>query len=188
MKAYSTFFLMLATLLLNGCFENSNTSKVDNLTPKNIETTESNKKEMGENNVRIKTAHGDIIFKFLPKYAPNTVARIKELIKNNFYNGLTFHRVIPGFVAQGGDPKGNGSGGSGTKLKAEFSNEIKHKAGSVAMARSSDPDSADSQFYISYGPQPHLDGKYTIFGEVTEGIDVAKKLQVGDKMILVTLE
>lgn len=145
-------------------------------------------KEKGESLMRIKTTHGDILIKFKLETAPNTVNRIKELVKEGFYNGLTFHRVIPGFVAQGGDPKGNGTGGSGKKLKAEFSENIKHKKGSVAMARSSDPDSADSQFYISYGPQPHLDGKYTIFAEVTEGMDAAEKLKIGDKMILVTLE
>ena len=189
MKAYLSTSILALSLLLSGCFGNSDTSRNDNqISNKNLENSMDSQESTGSSKVRIKTIHGDIIFKFLPKYAPNTVARIKELVNEDFYNGLTFHRVIPGFVAQGGDPKGNGSGGSGTKLKAEFSNEIKHKKGSVAMARSSDPDSADSQFYISYGPQPHLDGKYTIFGEVIEGMDVAEKLKVGDKMILVTLE
>ena len=183
MKSNSFLIISMLTLLLSGCLSDSKESN------SKIEDSSSTQKSAEESNkVRIKTVHGDIIFKFLPQYAPNTVARIKQLIQEDFYNGLTFHRVIPGFVAQGGDPKGNGSGGSGTKLKAEFSNEIKHKKGSVAMARSSDPDSADSQFYISYGPQPHLDGKYTIFGEVTQGMDVAEKLKAGDKMILVTLE
>jgi peptidyl-prolyl cis-trans isomerase B (cyclophilin B) len=172
---------MLYTLLFItlGCFEDKkDIHKEDMVEPV---------KKQGETQMRIKTIHGDILIKFFPQVAPNTVNRIKELIKEGFYNGLTFHRVIPGFVAQGGDPKGNGTGGSGTKLKAEFS-KLKHKKGTVAMARSSDPDSADSQFYISYGPQPHLDGKYTIFGEVTEGMDAAEKLKIGDKMILVTLE
>tara|TARA_B100001971_G_scaffold213155_1_gene245423 strand:+ start:328 stop:882 length:555 start_codon:yes stop_codon:yes gene_type:complete len=184
MKNYSILGVFLFLMALSGCFKDSTDT---NKEPTSSETSSAQVNTDG-NNVRIKTVHGDIIFKFLPEYAPNTVARIKELIKDGFYNGLTFHRVIPGFVAQGGDPKGNGSGGSGVKLKAEFSKKIKHKEGTIAMARSSDPDSADSQFYISYGPQPHLDGKYTIFGEVTEGMDVAKKLKVGDKMILVTLE
>ena len=136
---------------------------------------------------RIKTIHGDITFNFYEKEAPNTTKRIKELISKGFYNGLTFHRVIPGFVIQGGDPKGNGTGGSGKKLTAEF-NEHKHIPGSIAMARSSDPNSADSQFYISLGTHPHLDNLYTIFGFVKEGMEVARKIKPADKMISVTLE
>lgn len=143
--------------------------------------------EAKEAKARIKTAHGDIVFKFLVKDAPNTSARIQELIKSGFYNGLIFHRVIPGFVLQGGDPTGTGTSGSGKKLKAEF-NQNKHVPGSVAMARSQDVNSADSQFYISTGTHPHLDGKYTVFGSVVEGLDVANKVQQGDKMLTVTLE
>lgn len=138
-------------------------------------------------NFRIKTVHGDIVVKLLEKKAPNTVKRIKELIKSKFYNGLKFHRVIKDFVVQGGDPKGNGTGGSGTKLKAEFNDE-KHVLGTVAMARSQNINSADSQFYISLGVHPHLDNKYTVFGKVTKGIEVVKKVKQNDKMILVTLE
>lgn len=140
-----------------------------------------------KDSVRIKTAKGDIVFKLLPEAAPNTVARFKELVSQGFYNGTVFHRVIPGFVIQGGDPKGTGTGGSGTKLKAEFS-ELKHKKGTVAMARAQDINSADSQFYIALGKQPHLDGKYTIFGDVTEGIEVLDKIKKGDKMLSVSLE
>jgi peptidylprolyl isomerase len=136
---------------------------------------------------RIKTVHGDIVFNFYPKEAPNTTRRLKELISKGFYNGLKFHRVIPGFVIQGGDPKGNGTGGSGKNLVAEF-NHHKHVPGTLAMARSSDPNSADSQFYISLGTHPHLDNKYTVFGFVKSGIEVAKKITSGDKMISVTLE
>lgn len=139
------------------------------------------------NSARIKTAKGDIVFSFYEKDAPNTVKRIKELITKDFYNGLTFHRVIPGFVIQGGDPKGNGTGGSGKKLVAEF-NSHKHIPGTVAMARSSDPNSADSQFYISLGTHPHLDNKYTVFGMVKSGLDVAEKISVGDKILSITLE
>jgi peptidylprolyl isomerase len=136
---------------------------------------------------RIKTVHGDIVLKFFPKDAPNTVTRIKELIAQGFYNGITFHRVIPGFVVQGGDPTGTGMHGSGKKLKAEF-NQKKHVPGAVAMARAQDPDSADSQFYISLGTHPHLDGKYTIFGNVEKGLEVAQKIVQGDKIITFTLE
>jgi cyclophilin family peptidyl-prolyl cis-trans isomerase len=135
----------------------------------------------------IMTDKGAIKFKFYTKDAPNTVARIVELIRSGFYNGLTFHRVVPGFVIQGGDPNGNGTGGSGQKLKAEF-NSRKHVEGTVAMARASDPDSADSQFYIALGALPQLDGQYTVFGQVVEGMDVVKKIAIGDKMTKVTVQ
>lgn len=133
------------------------------------------------------TDKGVIKFKFYPKDAPNTVNRIIQLINQGFYNGLTFHRVVPGFVIQGGDPLGNGTGGSGQKLKAEF-NQRRHIEGTVAMARAQDPDSADSQFYISLGTHPHLDRGYTVFGQLIDGMDVAKKIQVGDKMTSVVIE
>lgn len=136
---------------------------------------------------RIKTVHGDILFKFYPESAPNTVKRIKELISKKFYDGLVFHRVVPGFVVQGGDPTGTGTSGSGKRLMAEFNNK-KHIPGSVAMARSMDPNSADSQFYISMGTFPHLDNQYTIFGEVVDGMEVVKKIKQGDKMLIVSLE
>lgn len=119
--------------------------------------------------------------------APKTSARMAELIKKGFYNGLTFHRVVPGFVVQGGDPQGTGMGGSGQKLQAEF-NTRKHVVGTLAMARSADPNSADSQFYISLGTHPHLDRQYTVFGQVIEGLEVSKQIQVGDKMLTVTVE
>jgi cyclophilin family peptidyl-prolyl cis-trans isomerase len=137
--------------------------------------------------VTMNTTQGVIKFKFYPKDAPNTVNRFIQLIQQGFYNNLNFHRVIPGFVIQGGDPLGNGTGGSGQKLKAEFNNR-RHIEGTVAMARASDPDSADSQFYISLGTHPHLDRNYTVFGQVTEGMDVAKKIKVGDKMVTVKVE
>lgn len=130
--------------------------------------------------VTITTARGIIRFKFYPKDAPNTVNRMVELVRKGFYNGLKFHRV-ESWVIQGGDPTGSGSGGSGQRLKAEFNNRI-HKEGSVGMARALDPDSADSQFYIVFGPQPHLDGSYTVFGQVIEGMDVVRKIQRGDAM------
>jgi len=139
--------------------------------------------------VTIETDKGNIVFEMFPDGAPKTVARITELIKQGFYNGLTFHRVVPGFVIQGGDPKGNGTGGSGVNLKAEF-NEKPHLLGTVAMARANDPDSADSQFYICLGPQPFLDGKYTVFGQVTDkaSLDVIQKIQQGDVMRKVTVK
>ena len=138
---------------------------------------------------RIKTVHGDIIFKFRSDIAPVTSSRIKKLIRDKFYNGIKFHRVIPGFVAQAGDPSGTGSGGSGQKLKAEFSKE-KHRPGIIAMARKGDDiNSADSQFYITLGTPSHLDGQYTIFAElVGDSLKIANKIQQGDKIIQMSLE
>lgn len=124
---------------------------------------------------------GEVRIEFFPEDAPKTVENFVTLAKKGFYDGLTFHRVVPGFVAQGGDPSGNGSGGPGYKVKAEF-NKQKHLRGSVAMARSADPDSAGSQFYITFGPQPSLDGQYTVFGRAVSGMEHVDKIKVGDKM------
>lgn len=126
-------------------------------------------------------------WRFYTNEAPNTVKRITQLISEGFYNGVSFHRVIPGFVAQGGDPTGTGSGGSGVKLKAEFNN-LKHVPGILSMARTSDPNSADSQFFIMLGAQPHLDNQYTIFGKVVEGGDVPPTIKQGDKIKSATIE
>ena len=135
----------------------------------------------------MKTVHGNILIKFYPQKAPNTVTRIVELIQQGFYDGITFHRVIPKFVAQAGDPTALGTGGSGSKLKAEF-NDIQHVKGTIAMARGQDDkDSADSQFYISLRTLPHLDGKYTVFAQVIEGLDFLDKLQQGDKILSFSL-
>ena len=134
----------------------------------------------------IKTVHGNIVFKFYPKHAPNTVTRIIELIQKEFYNGLIFHRVIPNFVIQGGDPTGTGRGGSGVNLKAEF-NSLQHTLGTVAMARAQDKDSADSQFYIALTTLPHLDGKYTIFGQVISGVNLLPKITQDEKILSISL-
>lgn len=142
---------------------------------------------LSKSTVVMTTTKGVIKYKFYSKDAPKTVARMVELIQQGFYNGLTFHRVVPGFVIQGGDPVGNGTGGSGQKLPAEF-NERRHVEGTVAMARSADPNSADSQFYISLGTHPHLDRSYTVFGQVIEGQSVARQITVGDRMTTVTIE
>lgn len=140
--------------------------------------------------VTLKTSKGVIRFKFYPQDAPNTVKRIVELASQGFYNGLAFHRVVPGFVVQTGDPLGNGTGGSGQKIKAELNNR-RHIEGTIAMARMPDPntlDSADSQFYISLGTHPQLDRSYTVFGQVIEGMDVAKLIRPGDKLESMTVE
>ena len=129
---------------------------------------------------------GEIHIDFYPDDAPKTVENFVTLAKRGFYNGLTFHRVVPDFVVQGGCPKGNGTGGPGHTVKAEF-NTQKHVRGTVAMARSQDPDSAGSQFYITYGPTPHLDGSYTVFGRVTAGMEHVDAIRQGDRMRTVTI-
>ncbi len=123
----------------------------------------------------IETSMGTFSFKFYPEDAPGTVDNFIKLAKQGFYDGTIFHRVIGGFMMQGGDPTGTGTGGPGYTIKAEF-NKQKHVAGTVAMARTADPDSAGSQFYVCLGTQPHLDGKYTVFGQVTEGMDVVRSI------------
>lgn len=155
----------------------------------------------GTETATIQTSKGTIKLAFYAADAPNTVASFIELADSGFYNGLKFHRVIPGFVAQGGDPLtrnltveqlragvgGAGTGGPGWTQKAEF-NSRKHETGTLAMARARDVDSAGSQFYICLAPQPSLDGQYTVFGQVTEGMDVVQALEVGDTIDSITIE
>jgi peptidyl-prolyl cis-trans isomerase B (cyclophilin B) len=123
----------------------------------------------------------EIRLEFYPADAPKTVENFLALAKKGFYNNLTFHRVVPDFVVQGGCPKGDGTGGPGHTVPAEF-NKQKHLRGTVAMARSQDPNSAGSQFYICYGPTPHLDGSYTVFGKVTSGMEHVDRIKQGDRM------
>jgi len=123
----------------------------------------------------------EIRIEFFPADAPKTVENFVTLAKKGFYNSLAFHRVVPDFVVQGGDPKGNGTGGPGYTIKAEFGKR-KHVRGTLAMARSQHPDSAGSQFYITYGPTPHLDGGYTVFGQVTSGMEHVDRIKQGDRM------
>jgi peptidyl-prolyl cis-trans isomerase B (cyclophilin B) len=124
---------------------------------------------------------GVIKIEFFPEDAPKTVENFVTLAKKGFYDGLVFHRVIPGFMAQGGDPKGDGTGGPGYTIKDEF-NKQKHVRGAVAMARTSAPNSSGSQFYICFEPQPHLDGGYVVFGKVVSGMNLVDSIKKGDKM------
>jgi cyclophilin family peptidyl-prolyl cis-trans isomerase len=130
---------------------------------------------------------GTITIELYPDVAPNTVANFEKLANSGFYNGLNFHRVVPDFVVQGGDPNGDGTGGPGYKIKAEFS-ERKHLTGTLAMARAQDVDSAGSQFYICLKPQPGLDRTYTVFGQVTQGMELVSNIRKGDKMKTVKVE
>ena len=123
-----------------------------------------------------------IKIELLPEYAPKTVANFEKLVKEGFYDGLTFHRIIPGFMIQGGDPQGNGMGGSKDKIPGEFrqngfaQNTLKHTRGVISMARAYDPNSASSQFFIMHADAPHLDGAYAAFGRVVEGMDVVDEI------------
>jgi peptidyl-prolyl cis-trans isomerase B (cyclophilin B) len=136
---------------------------------------------------RIATEKGDIVFTFYPDVAPQHSAAFIKLTRAGFYDGLSFHRVEPGFVIQGGDPSGNGTGGPGYQLDAEFS-ENPHITGTVAMARSSNPNSAGSQFYICLGDAPFLNRQYTVFGHVVEGQSIVDAIRKGDVMTSVTIE
>jgi peptidyl-prolyl cis-trans isomerase B (cyclophilin B) len=130
----------------------------------------------------IQTKKGDIELELFEKDAPNTVANFVKLINEGFYDGLTFHRVIPNFVIQGGCPKGNGTGGPGYTIKCETEgNPNKHGTGALSMAHAG-KDTGGSQFFITHSPQPHLDGVHTVFGKVTKGMDVVNKIKAGDVM------
>jgi peptidylprolyl isomerase len=135
-----------------------------------------------ENTLYLELKHGRVVIALRPDLAPNHVARIKELAREKFYDGVAFHRVIDGFMAQGGDPSGTGMSGSGQKLKAEFSRVAKHVRGVCSMARSQHPDSADSQFFIMFDKSSSLDGQYTIWGEVIEGMDYVDLIKKGSSM------
>ncbi|MBT3534536.1 MAG: peptidylprolyl isomerase [Rhodospirillaceae bacterium] len=131
-----------------------------------------------ENTIYLELKDGRVTIELRPDLAPTHVARIKELVQQKFYDGIVFHRVIEDFMAQTGDPTGTGTGGSGQHLDAEFSDE-KHLRGTLSMARSSDPNSADSQFFIVFKTAPWLDGQYTIWGQVTDGMDAVDKIKMG---------
>lgn len=131
------------------------------------------------NKIKMTLATGDVVIETLPEIAPKHVARIKDLVKDGFYDGLTFHRVIDKFMAQTGCPLGNGTGGSGIKIPAEFSRET-FSRGTVGMARATSPDSADSQFFICTADNDFLDGKYTMWGRVVSGIEHVDAIKKGD--------
>jgi len=149
--------------------------------------------ENKENTLVLETTQGRVVIELRPDLAPNHVARIKELAQQGFYDGVVFHRVIEGFMAQTGDPTGTGRGGSGRNLKAEFS-KAPHERGTVSMARANHPDSADSQFFICFDDAQFLDGKYTVWGRVIEGMENIDKVKRGepvkdpDKILSVRVE
>ena len=132
-----------------------------------------------ENTLILETTKGPVTIALRPDLAPGHVARIKELVRKKFYDGLVFHRVIEGFMAQTGCPQGTGTGGSGQKLKAEF-NRAPHVRGTVSMARAQNPDSGDSQFFICFADARFLDGQYTAWGNVTAGMENVDKIKRGE--------
>ncbi len=136
----------------------------------------------------METSKGKIVIELYTKDAPITTANFINLTNSGFYTGLTFHRYEPGFVIQGGDPSGDGTGGSPNKIKLEINPKLTHVKGAVAMARTQVPDSASSQFYITLEPSHFLDGNYAVFGKVIEGMDNAMKLRAGDKINSVTIQ
>jgi peptidylprolyl isomerase len=160
MKIWSRLFLLIAALVMGHA---AMASEGD---PENI--------------LYMDLAFGRVVIQLRPDLAPNTCAHIKSLVRAGFYNGVVFHRVIAGFMAQGGDPTGTGAGGSGNPVHAEFSNSEHFVRGTVGLARASDPNSGDSQFYIMFDAAPALDGKYTIFGKVISGMEYVDQLKKGD--------
>jgi len=180
-------FAFVGVLFISQINASQNTEAKENSVGLFTKAPQAGDKDIPEgNHIKIETAHGEVLIELYPDTAPNTVANFKALAGKGFYDGLKFHRVIAGFMAQGGDPEGTGRGGPGYKVKAEF-NARKHVRGTLAMARSASPDSAGSQFYICFGPQPHLDGQYTIFGQVVEGMDVVDRIKQGDVMSKVSV-
>ena len=172
------FVLLLGLFVIVGCAGNNITGgavavKVDEKMNNKIATIETDK--------------GIIKFELNEEKAPITTKNFIELAESGFYDGLTFHRVESGFVIQGGDPNGDGTGGSEKTIPLETHPELKHAKGAVAMARSNDPNSASSQFYITLADVHQLDGNYAVFGKVIDGIDVVESIEVGDKMNKVTI-
>lgn len=181
-KRWVTFyaiFTLLAVVVLPGLYNNYGNGFLESKSA----TTDNKEKRM----ITIETDKGTITAELYPDKAPKTVAQITELVEKGFYDGLTFHRVEPGFVIQGGDPKGDGTGGYDKNIPFE-ENDLKHEKGALAMARSQEKDSASSQFYITLDAQPSLDGNYVVFGKVLSGMEVVEKIVIGDKMTKVTLK
>ena len=184
MKYFAIKMSVLSLLFLGlvSCFNSSDNSLDSSSSDEGIPS------EKTKTKLRLKTVYGDIIIELDHEQAPLTSDRIKALAAEGFYNGLNFHRVIPGHIIQTGDPTGSGEGGSGQNIPFE-KNQITHTEGTVSMARSEDDiNSADSQFFICLRGNQKLDGIYAAFGKVTQGLEVAKKITEGDKIITLTVE
>lgn len=186
-KIISILLFVVATFSLFGCANTKSNSSSENAQKKSQEFDEKTLKDPTNPVVTITMENGDIIkIELYPKLAPNTVNNFIYLANSGFYNGLTFHRVIPKFMIQGGCPKGDGTGNPGYKIKGEFDkngfpNGLKHTKGVISMARSQDNDSAGSQFFIMADDAPNLDGEYAAFGRVVQGMDVVEKIVSVDR-------
>lgn len=186
LKNVSLLILILGISLLAACSEEQPKETESKEETEETEKNEETPKYKGENEeapiVTITMEDGaEVIIELYPQIAPNTVNNFISLIQDNFYDGLIFHRVIPGFMIQGGDPEGTGTGGPGYSIKGEFesndfSNKLEHKRGVLSMARSQSPDSAGSQFFIMHEDSQQLDGDYAGFGQVIEGMDVIDEI------------
>ena len=191
MKKKFSFLLVLAVLVmgLSACGGSKSDTTSETKAPKATETAEATKKPeskttdtKGKHHAKIKVKdYGTIEVELDGDTAPITVANFVKLVNEKFYDGLTFHRIMSGFMIQGGDPLGNGTGGSDETIKGEFSsngveNNISHKRGVISMARSSEPDSASSQFFIMHQDADYLDGQYAAFAKVTKGMSVVDKI------------
>lgn len=173
-----TIAILLTVFLLFGCI----TSPTAPIKTMANTTNNSTGVKMTNPTVVFETTKGTFKAEIYKKEAPITAANFIGLVESKFYDGLTFHRYEPGFVVQGGDPKGDGSGGSGKRIQLEVSKDLKHEIGSLSMARTNDPNSATSQFFIVIGEASFLDMQYAVFGKVTEGKDISMNLRKGDKM------
>jgi len=176
MSRLSRFALAFAVLLA-ACGEDVAESRSNSSTTEVVAATTKETAVAGDT-LEITLESGKVLIDLAPELAPNHVARIKELASSGFYDGIVFHRVIEGFMAQTGDPTGTGTGGSGQKLNAEFSS-APFVRGTVGMARSASPDSADSQFFINFAPASHLNGQYTVIGQVVSGMEFVDGLERG---------
>lgn len=206
---FKKYFLLVAMLILASVLVACGSEKASDEAADSTTETASNTEyaeQVTENPIVTITMENDaqIVVELDPKVAPNTVANFISLVEDQFYDGLIFHRVIPGFMIQGGDPSGNGSGGPDYTIDGEFSsngfeNNLTHERGVISMARTNDPNSAGSQFFIMTETSPHLDGEYAAFGKVIEGMDVvdaivnaerdnADKPKVDQKMKSVTVD
>lgn len=188
MKRIVTTFILIALVAFSlGCTDTEQ-SNIGGEMSDELATETPASEEATENRIAtIETEKGIIKFELYEKRAPITTANFIKLAESGFYEGLIFHRIVPGFVIQGGDPQGTGMGGSNETINLEIHPELRHTDGAVAMARSNDRNSASSQFYITLGPQPNLDDDYAVFGQVIEGKDVVAQIVKGDKMLTVTI-
>lgn len=186
-RIVTTFILIALVAFSLGCTD-TDQSNIGGEISDELASEAPASEEATENRIAtIETEKGIIKFELYETRAPITTTNFIKLAESGFYEGVIFHRIVPGFVIQGGDPQGTGIGGSNETINLEIHPELRHTDGAVAMARSNDRNSASSQFYITLGAQPALDNDYAVFGQVIEGKDVVAQIVKGDKMLSVTI-